>query len=48
MAANPPLCQEPYQGNTFPLPYQGEQICLSRGNIDIKLEGPGLRTRGNK
>lgn len=48
MAANPPLCQDPYYGHTFPLPYHGEQICLSRGCIDIKLEGGALRTRGNK
>ncbi|EFN55018.1 hypothetical protein CHLNCDRAFT_134845 [Chlorella variabilis] len=47
MAANPPLCQDPYYGHTFPLPYHGEQICLSRGCIDIKLEGGALRTRGN-
>lgn len=46
MAANPPLCA--WQGATWPQPYAGEQILLSRGGVQVDLRGPALRTRGNK
>lgn len=48
MAANPPLCHDSRYPVRFPLPYFGEQIALSRSGIEIKLEGPGLRTRNHK
>ena len=46
MAANPPLCS--WQGQSWPQPYAGEQILLSRGGVQLDLRGPALRTRGNK
>lgn len=50
MAANPPLCvgQGPMGPATFPLPYHGELIAMSRGGVQLELRGPALRTRGNK
>lgn len=51
MAANPPLCLGPGPTGAqvhFPLPYVGEQICLSRDGVQLDLRGPALRTRGNK
>ena len=33
---------------SFPLPYYGEQLLLSRGGVELGLRGAPLRTRGNK
>ena len=41
----PPCRPVPLQ---FPLPYPGEHICLSRGGVELRLEGPAVRTRSNK
>ncbi|KAL4452244.1 hypothetical protein ABPG75_007906 [Micractinium tetrahymenae] len=49
MAANPPLYVDPHnQRFRWPLPYVGEQILLSRGGVELKLEGAALRTRSHK
>ena len=48
MAANPPLCADARYAWKWPLPYAGEIILLSRGGVEVKLEGAGLRTRSSR
>lgn len=49
MAANPPLFVDAHnQRVRWPLQYVGEQILLSRGGVELKLEGSPLRTRSHR